>query len=178
MVVWLLSRVWLLWPHRLQPARLLCPWDSPGKNTGVGCHFLLQGIFPTQESNLGLPHCRQTLYRLSLPFTIPSKRVKYLGINSTKEIKNCKTLQKFRENRNKRTSYNYGLENLTLLKCPYYQSDLQIHCCSCQIHWHVLQKLRKKNPKISMESQGTLSNQSNFNDNRVWALPFPNFKTC
>ena len=37
----------------------------PGKNTGVGCHFLLQDIFPTQGSNLGLPHCRQTLYRLS-----------------------------------------------------------------------------------------------------------------
>ena len=34
-------------PFGLQPARLLCPWDSPGKNTGVGCHFLLQGIFPT-----------------------------------------------------------------------------------------------------------------------------------
>ena len=33
---------------------MLCPWDSPGKNTGVGCHFLLQGIFPTQELNLGL----------------------------------------------------------------------------------------------------------------------------
>ena len=47
-------------PHVLQPTRLLCPWDSPGKNTGVGCHFLLQGIFPTQESNPGLPHCRQT----------------------------------------------------------------------------------------------------------------------
>ena len=31
-----------VWPHRQQPARLLCPWDSPGKNTGVGCHFLLQ----------------------------------------------------------------------------------------------------------------------------------------
>ena len=30
-------------PHRLEPAGLLCPWDSPGKNTGVGCHFLLQG---------------------------------------------------------------------------------------------------------------------------------------
>ena len=41
-----------LWPHGLQPARLLCLWDSPGKNTGVGCHFLLQGIFPTQGSNL------------------------------------------------------------------------------------------------------------------------------
>ena len=36
----------------LQPAKLLCPWDSPGKNTGVGCHFVLQGIFPTQGLNL------------------------------------------------------------------------------------------------------------------------------
>ena len=39
--------------------------DSPGKNTGVGCHALLQGIFPTQGSNPGLPHCRRILYRLS-----------------------------------------------------------------------------------------------------------------
>ena len=39
--------------------------DSPGKNTGVGCHFLFQGIFPTQVSNLGLLHCRRTLYPLS-----------------------------------------------------------------------------------------------------------------
>ena len=37
-----------LQPHGPWPARLLCPWDSPGKNTGVGCHFLLQGIFLTQ----------------------------------------------------------------------------------------------------------------------------------
>ena len=41
------------------------PWDSPGKNTGVGCHALLQGIFQTQESNPGLLHCRQILYRLN-----------------------------------------------------------------------------------------------------------------
>ena len=39
--------------------------DSPGKNTGVGCHPLLQGIFPTQGSNPGLPHCRWILYHLS-----------------------------------------------------------------------------------------------------------------
>ena len=38
----------------VQPARLLCPWDSPGKNTGGGCHILLQGIFPTQGLNLSL----------------------------------------------------------------------------------------------------------------------------
>ena len=51
--------------HGLQPTRLLCPWNSPGKNTGVGCHFLLPGIFPTQGLNPGLPHCRQILYCLS-----------------------------------------------------------------------------------------------------------------
>ena len=39
------------WPHGLQLARLLCPWDSPGKNTGVGCHDLLQRISPTQGLN-------------------------------------------------------------------------------------------------------------------------------
>ena len=37
----------------LQPARFLCPWASPGENTGVGCHALLQGIFPTHGSNPG-----------------------------------------------------------------------------------------------------------------------------
>ena len=50
-----------LQPHGLYTARLLCPWDSPGKNTGVGCYFLLQGIFPTQELNTGLLHCRRIL---------------------------------------------------------------------------------------------------------------------
>ena len=43
----------------------LYPRDSQGKNTGVGCHFLLQGIFQTQGSNQGLLHCRQTLYQLN-----------------------------------------------------------------------------------------------------------------
>ena len=54
-----------LQPHGLQTTRLLHPQVFPGKSTGVGCYFLLQRIFPTQGSNLGLPHCRQTLYRLS-----------------------------------------------------------------------------------------------------------------
>ena len=44
-VLWWFSLVQLLQPHGLQPARLLCPWDSPGKNTGEGYHFLLQRIF-------------------------------------------------------------------------------------------------------------------------------------
>ena len=53
-----LARAWVLchsvmsnslWPHGLKSARLLCPWNFPGRNTGVDCHFLLQGSFPTQD---------------------------------------------------------------------------------------------------------------------------------
>ena len=49
----------------LQPHGLYSPWNSPGQNTGVGSLSLLQGIFPTQESNQGLLHCRRILYQLS-----------------------------------------------------------------------------------------------------------------
>ena len=52
-------------PHGL--ARLLCPWDSPGKNTGVGCHFLLQGMFPTQGTNLVLLHVKAESLLSELP---------------------------------------------------------------------------------------------------------------
>ena len=48
-----------------RPHGLYSPWNSPGQNTGVGSLSLLQGIFPTQGSNLGLPHCRRILYQLS-----------------------------------------------------------------------------------------------------------------
>ena len=49
----------------LRPYGLYSPWNSPGQKTGVGSLSLLQGIFPTQGLNPGLPHCRQILYRLS-----------------------------------------------------------------------------------------------------------------
>ena len=60
----LLSPVWLFGdPMDCKPwDRLLCPWDFPGKNTGVGCHFLLHGIFLTQRLNLPLLHGRWILY--------------------------------------------------------------------------------------------------------------------
>ena len=45
--------------------QVCCPWDFPGKSTGVDCHFLLQGILLTQGLKPGLPHCRQMLYHLS-----------------------------------------------------------------------------------------------------------------
>ena len=49
----------------LQPHGLYSPWNSLGQNTGVSRLSLLQGIFPTQQSNWGLLHCRQILYQLS-----------------------------------------------------------------------------------------------------------------
>ena len=52
----------LLWPHGLWPTRLLCPWDSPGNNSGVACHALLQRIFPIQGSNLLFLHDSQIRY--------------------------------------------------------------------------------------------------------------------
>ena len=44
-----------LWPYGLYPTRLLCPWDSPGKNIGAGCQFFLQGIFPDPGLEPGSP---------------------------------------------------------------------------------------------------------------------------
>ena len=77
-VVQSLSCVLLLGPHGLQPSRLLCPWDFPGKNTGVGCHFLLQGILLTHGSNLRflnwradfllLSHQRSLLFALTIMY--------------------------------------------------------------------------------------------------------------
>ena len=54
-----------LQPHGLEPVSLLCPWNSPGKNTGVAYHFLLQGIFMTDGSKPVLLHFRQILFLLS-----------------------------------------------------------------------------------------------------------------
>ena len=72
-------------PHGLQPARLLCPWNFPGKNTGMGSRSLLQGIFLTQGSNLGLLHCRQILYQLSYQWCLKwIKRDTQMSINAEK----------------------------------------------------------------------------------------------
>ena len=73
-----------LWPHGLYS-----PWNSPDHNTGVGSLSLLQGIFPTQGSNPGLPHCRGILYQLShntnsilsIP-SLPGKGIERIVFNS------------------------------------------------------------------------------------------------
>jgi len=64
-------------PHRPQPVRLLCLWNSPGKNTGVGSHSLHQGTFPTQGLNQGLL-CLLHWQMGSLPLAPPGKLLQIL----------------------------------------------------------------------------------------------------
>ena len=73
-------------PMDCSPPHPLCPWNSPGKSTGVGCHSLLQGIFPTQGSNPALLHCRQ----ISLPTELLGK-----SLRTPKEIIKQKWPQNF-----------------------------------------------------------------------------------
>ena len=56
------------------------PWISPGQNTGVGTCSHFQGIFPTQRSNPGLPHCRQIIYQMSHNISFRSFFGRFLGI--------------------------------------------------------------------------------------------------
>ena len=76
------SRPTLCEPMDYSPPGSSVLGDSPGKNTGVGCHALLQGIIPTQASNPGLPHCRQILCGLSKPPGKPTR----LRRNLTQEL--------------------------------------------------------------------------------------------
>ena len=76
----LLSSVWLFVTQWTVACQTLLSMGLPRQNIGVGCHFLLQGIFPTQGSNMGLLHCSQTLYHLSYnvvcssrPLFLPAK---------------------------------------------------------------------------------------------------------
>ena len=78
-----LSRVQLFATPWTVAYSLLSLWNFLSKNTGVGCHFLLQGIIPTQGSNPGLLHCRQTLYHLShqgSPVITCEESLKYVSI--------------------------------------------------------------------------------------------------
>ena len=81
----------------LQPHGLYSLWNSPSQNTGVGSLSLLQGIFPTQESNPGLPHCRQILYQLSHkgspnPSTYYVRNIQQAGSLCAKSFQSCLTL--------------------------------------------------------------------------------------
>ena len=121
--------------------RLLCPWDSTGKNTGVGCHELLQGIFLTQGLNPGLPHCRWIFYHLSHqgnPFIIREMWIKatmryYLTLVRMTIVKKCA---------NNKCWKGYGKKG-TLLYCWWKCKLIQL---LWRTVWRVLKKLGIKLP--------------------------------
>ena len=121
-------------PMDCSPPGSSCSRDSSGKNTGVGCHFLLQGIFPTQGSNPGLPHWRQILYWLShqgsLNFCINVKKKKnwskeYVLCNSTYiKFKNrglAWWLRQWRICLQCRPEFDQGPSNILILKDTYWE---------------------------------------------------------
>ena len=71
--------------HGVQPTRLLCPWYFPGKNTGMGCRFLLQGIFLTQGWSLGLLHWQVSSSPLSHQESPTTAAVAITSLNGTDE---------------------------------------------------------------------------------------------
>ena len=71
-----------LQPHGLLPTKLLCPWDSPGKNTWVGSYSLLQQIFHTQETNLGLLHKQAIPYHWATKEATCQYTYKYIYIKT------------------------------------------------------------------------------------------------
>ena len=76
MLLLLLSRFSRVRPHRRQPTRLLHPWDSPGKNTGVGCHFLLQCMKGKSESEVA-----QSCPTLTTPWTAAYQAPLSMGLS-------------------------------------------------------------------------------------------------
>ena len=73
-------------PHGLQPTRLLCPWDFPGRDTGVGCHFPLQEMVPNQGWNL--LHWQARFFTTELPGTPMDTLSEFIEL----EIENCQEL--------------------------------------------------------------------------------------
>lgn len=120
--------------------------------------------------------------RKIIPFRIALKRIKYLGINPTKKVKdlytkNCKTLLKeIKTQINGKTFHCLWIRQLSLLRCPHYSKWSTVPAQSLsKSQWHLLQKL--KSPKIHMESHRTSNSQKILKENKVGGLTHPGFKT-
>ena len=138
-----------LWLHGLWPTRLLCPWNFPGKNTGMGCHFFLHWILPTQGSNpsfleLSLKHCITSRWQ---PITAKYCESPYYVL-ATRLIK--------KENKGKRRRNSHSLSTNSVpdigegvmlahlvLTIPY---EVRITVCVTYTQFQVKNKLSKISP--------------------------------
>ena len=103
-----------LWPHELYGS-----WNSPGQNTGVGGHVLLQGIFSTQGLNPGLPHCRQILYQLS------HQGSQEISVMQPKEPRNATRPKKIKETRKNSQSLQREWDTANTFSLDFWPPD----CC-------------------------------------------------
>ena len=110
----LLSQFWT--------ARLLCPWNSTGKNTEVDCYFILQGIFPTQWSNPGLSYCRQILYQGS-----PHRETE--NINMSVCMWMCECVREKETERDRETERNWGYCLMSSWRQGLPCSQWELHVC-------------------------------------------------
>ena len=125
-----------LWAHWLRLTRFLCPWDSPGKNTGVGCHSLLQEIFPTQGSNPGIEPGSPTLWADSLPSKPPRKSLFFLvEANATPMVW-------IRKQHSRKEARVYGCSFVLCDGCSHFFSDLSCEVIVIQSHFNRRKRLR------------------------------------
>ena len=134
-----------LWPHGLQPTRFLYPWDFPGKNIGVGCHFLLQGNFSTQGSNLYLLcllYCRQIFYHWATGSQQSGKFIKrweyQTTLSASWEICTQVKKQQLKPDMEQQTGSKLGKEYIKAVYChPAYFTYMLSTSCEmpgCMIH--------------------------------------------
>ena len=126
-----------LWPHELYS-----PWNSSGQNTGVGSLSLLQGNFPTQGSNPGLPHCRQILYQLSHQGSQPRQHIK-------------KQTHCFANKGPSTQSYGFSCSYVWMWELDYKGSWVLKHWCFWTVVWRKLLRVpwtaRRSNESILKE---------------------------
>ena len=121
-------------PHRRQPTRLLRPWDSPGKNTGVGCHFLLQCMKVKSESEVAQSCptlCDPTDYSLpgsSVHGICQARVMEWGAINTSTSLKKKK--QKADEANAISYFFNTYFSFRIFLKFPYGLQDIHMSCCN------------------------------------------------
>ena len=143
-------------PHGLWSARLRCPRDSPGKKTGVSRHALLQGIFPTQETNPSLPHRRQIPYYLGHLITKPKVLFKKYSLTHTRTERQKKEKKKAPLSLNMGPSSSQGVLKLWRNRMPHRSSNkyifkpLTVYLLQC-FDWRTMWTFSKYISKITLK---------------------------
>ena len=146
-----------VWPHRRQPTRLPCPWDSPGKNTGVGCHFLLQCTKVKRESEVA-----QSCPTLSDPMDCSLPGSSIHGIFQARVLE-----------------WGAIAFSVIILRRQYSPNWWTVNKIPIRNPYEQFVEIDKLVSKIYMELQGTQNSQKrNEYEEHLWRFTLADFKTC